>query len=289
MHIINVVMHRFHHKKPLRERVSELRAGGLRIGFVPTMGALHSGHLSLVARALKENDAVVVSIFVNPTQFDNPEDLEQYPANLEEDLKKLRKVSDALMVFIPTANELYDGVIRAERFDFDGLEFEMEGKYRKGHFNGVATVVKKLFEAVRPHRAYFGEKDYQQLLIVKKLVKQEGLPVEITGCPIAREANGLAMSSRNERLPEAVREKAGFIYKALGKARERFETESAEAVKEGVRVAFEDHPELVPEYVEIANAETLLPVTEKAPERPCRIFIAVFAGTVRLIDNLALD
>ncbi len=289
MCLVRLVMQHFHHKKTLRNHLSEIRSDAESIGFVPTMGALHSGHLSLVETAFRENNIVVVSIFVNPTQFDNSEDLEKYPRNLEEDLGKLRGVSDEIIVFIPSANDIYDNAISAAVFDFDGLESEMEGKYREDHFNGVATIVKKLFEAVQPDKAYFGEKDYQQLLIVKKLVSKYKLPIQITGCPIAREANGLAMSSRNERLPLITREKAAVIYSTLLEAREKFKTEAPSDIKKQITNQFKNHELFSLEYIEIADAETLKPATKKETGKKYRIFIAVYANVVRLIDNIALN
>ena len=287
---VNILLMRlFHHKKTLKKYLASVKAQGKSLGFVPTMGALHSGHLAIVKRAARENDAVVVSIFVNPTQFDNPEDLEKYPRTLEADTGKLSCTYPGVIVFAPAADEVYEKGIGPEKFYFGGLEDEMEGKYRKDHFNGVATVVKKLLEIVMPQRAYFGEKDYQQLLIVKALVKQGNFPVEVIGCPIEREPHGLAMSSRNERLPESTRNKAAFIYETLTAAKEKWKTESPEAVKAWVTHQFKNQPAFTLEYVEIADAETLQPLTTKRNNRKYRIFTAVYADTVRLIDNIALN
>ena len=279
----------FYHKKMLQKYLEEIRENAAGIGFVPTMGALHEGHLSIVKRAVKENDVTVVSIFVNPTQFDKPDDLEKYPRALEKDIEKLYEADPRMLIYIPEADDIYGAQVVASTFNFGGLEDEMEGKYRKDHFNGVATVVKKLFEIVMPHRAYFGEKDYQQLLIVKKLTEQLHLPVEITGCLTAREAHGLAMSSRNERLSPEVRKEASFIYNTLMKAREKFESEDAVAVKNWVVYEFENNSNFTLEYVEIADAETLKPVKAKLKDRKYRIFAAVHADGVRLIDNIALN
>src|SRR5699024_10613309 len=188
--------------------ISQLRAeknNQKTIGLVPTMGALHKGHISLVSRALEQNDVVVVSIFINPTQFNNPKDLEKYPKTLEKDVSLLEELSDQILIFAPSAAEMYQNDIKSEKFDFDGLEFQMEGKFIPGHFDGVGTIIKKLFKIVEPQRAYFGEKDFQQLQIIKKLTEKEKLDVEIIACPISREPSGLAMSSRNERLDEDLR------------------------------------------------------------------------------------
>ena len=196
--------------------IEALNAQNKSVGFVPTMGALHLGHLSLVSRALNENDEVVVSIFVNPTQFNKKEDLEKYPRTLERDLTLLKTLSkNNIIIYAPSVNDIYNLHIKAIDFDFDGLENEMEGKFRPGHFNGVGTVVKKLFEIVKPDNAYFGEKDFQQLQIIKKLAEKFHLPVNVIGCEIYREESGLALSSRNERLSVGHKKATPFIYKTL--------------------------------------------------------------------------
>ena len=188
-------------KQQIRNSIEALKAKQLSIGLVPTMGALHEGHLQLVKKALTENDKVVVSIFVNPTQFDNKNDLKKYPRTLNTDITLLKTVSETdILVYAPTVDDIYEGNTVSEAFEFDGLELEMEGKFRQGHFNGVGTVVKRFFEIIKPHKAYFGEKDFQQLAIIKKLVEKHHIPVTVVGCKIHRETNGLAMSSRNTRL-----------------------------------------------------------------------------------------
>lgn len=181
------------------------------IGFVPTMGALHEGHLSLLIEANKHNSLVVVSIFVNPTQFNNAEDLAKYPKTLDKDIEKIKTVSNEIIIFAPSVDDIYEGKTVSQHFNFDGLENQMEGKFRPGHFDGVGTIVKRLFEIIKPTNAYFGEKDFQQLQIVKKMVEKAKMPVNVIGCPIYREANGLAMSSRNERLSETDRKEAEII------------------------------------------------------------------------------
>lgn len=254
------------------------------------MGALHQGHLALVKRALEENDRVVVSVFVNPTQFDNPEDLVKYPRTLNRDMNLLSALSkNRIIVFAPSVKDIYDDNVRAEHFDFDGLEFEMEGKFRKGHFDGVGTIVKRLFEIVRPGKAYFGEKDFQQLQIIKKLVERYKLPVTVVGCEIYRETSGLAMSSRNERLKPEYMEEAPFIYKILNKAKEKFATKSADKVSQWVVNEFARNDLLDLEYFMIADVNTLKPVRRKSKKKSYRAFIAVFAGEIRLIDNIALN
>lgn len=275
-------------KKNLNSSLS-LPSGSKGLGLVPTMGALHEGHLSLVRKALEENERVVVSIFVNPTQFDNPEDLEKYPKTLEADMALLKTVSDNLIVFAPTANEVYEGVPKVKNYDFDGLDLVMEGQYRPGHFNGVATIVETLFNLVAPDRAYFGEKDYQQIMIIKKMVEARGLSVEVITCPIVREPNGLAMSSRNQRLSPAGRNEAAFIYKTLSAAREKFRKENANATLRWVEARFGANPHLELEYAVIANANTLSPPHRKERGRTYRIFVAAYIEGVRLIDNIALN
>ncbi len=259
-----------------------------KIGLVPTMGALHPGHLVLVQRALQENHIVVVSIFVNPTQFNNKEDLEKYPKTLEADTDLLSSISHELVVFAPTVSEMYSGKVSSGSYDFDGLDEPMEGMYRKGHFEGVATIVEKFFTLISPNTAYFGEKDFQQLQIIKKLVANLNLPIEVIACPIVREKNNLAMSSRNARLSDSVRSQAGFIYGTLQKAREKFQHESAQEVIDWVFKEFKVHPVFELEYFEIMEAQTLKPVRRKSGKKEYRAFIAVYADGVRLIDNIEL-
>lgn len=275
-------------KKELQNTLSIAKENG-SLGLVPTMGALHQGHISLVKKALSENATVVVTIFVNPTQFDNKEDLDKYPDTLEADRKLLGEVSESLIIFAPRANEIYGGEIESESFDFGGLETVMEGAFREGHFEGVGTIVEKLLTLVRPDRAYFGEKDFQQLLIIKKMVAMKNIPVTIIGCPIVREPSGLAMSSRNERLSNELRKEASFIYKTLRAAKTQFGTKSAQVVAKWVEQQFETHPDLELEYFMITDIEKLRPVKRKRPNTKYRGFIAVYAKDVRLIDNIALN
>ena len=252
------------------------------------MGALHDGHLSLIKNSLDKNHITVVSIFVNPTQFNNTEDLEKYPRTLEADVKKIKQISTQVLIFAPTVSDIYPENAASSRFSFDGLENQMEGKHRPGHFDGVGTIVKKLFEIVNPTNAYFGEKDFQQLQIVKKLVEKEKMNVEIIGCPIFREANGLAMSSRNERLSESAREQSSFIYKILQDVQVNFKKKSLTELNEFVKNTFSEHPEFSLEYFEIAEESTLLPALEKDETKKYRAFIAIFIENIRLIDNISL-
>jgi pantoate--beta-alanine ligase len=258
------------------------------IGFIPTMGALHEGHLSLMKKSLKNNDYTVVSIFVNPTQFNNSDDLEKYPRTLEVDAKKIKSLNPEIIIYAPSVDDIYEGKTVSKSFDYDGLEFEMEGKHRPGHFDGVGTIVKKLFEIVNPTNAYFGEKDFQQLAIVRKLVKKNNLPVNIIGCEIFREANKLAMSSRNERLSADERTKASIIYKTLVDAKKLFGTKSAKEVTKWVIKTFKKQSMFELEYFEIADEETLLTCKRKNKNKKYRAFIAVFVNNIRLIDNISL-
>ncbi|GGD51956.1 pantoate--beta-alanine ligase [Muriicola marianensis] len=259
------------------------------LGLVPTMGALHEGHLSLVKKAISENDTVLVTIFVNPTQFNNPEDLEKYPKTLEEDLSLLNSVDQGIIVFAPSIEELYGEEVTSKEYFFDGLDKVMEGAFRPGHFNGVATVVQKLFELIRPDKAYFGEKDFQQLQIVRNLARTLPFSLQIVGCPIVREAQGLAMSSRNRLLSEEMRKKAGLIYQTLEKARCMFGTENATKVIAYVKEVFSAQKDMDLEYFQIADEETLTPVMKKQKNRKYRGFIAVYAEGIRLIDNIAMN
>lgn len=261
----------------------------LRLGFVPTMGALHQGHISLVELALAENDLVVVSIFVNPTQFNNADDLDKYPRTPERDLELLKKTNGNIFIYRPAVEDIYDTEVASVHYDFDGLEYEMEGEHREGHFDGVGTIVSKLFKIITPDRAYFGEKDFQQLQIIRKLVALDNLPVEIIGCPIIRESNGLAMSSRNKRLSPEELEKASFIYKTLMEVKDNFDSHSLTYLYDLVSERFLNNPHLELEYFTIANENTLKAMNEKTTAIPYRAFIAAFIGGVRLIDNIALN
>ncbi|WP_222982054.1 pantoate--beta-alanine ligase [Flagellimonas meishanensis] len=279
----------FDQKRELKNFLDKERENSHAIGLVPTMGALHQGHVSLVKKALDENDTVVVSIFVNPTQFDNKDDLQKYPRSLEKDLQTLKLESPKIVVFAPTISAIYGDKVNSQSYEFDGLDKVMEGAFRTGHFDGVGTIVELLLKTVAPDRAYFGEKDFQQLQIVRKLVELKALPLEIVGCPIEREPHGLAMSSRNERLSETTRKEAGFIYKTLRAAQEKFGTESAKDIAAWVQSEFDKNQVLDLEYFQIADEDTLTPVAKRQEKTKYRAFIAVYADGVRLIDNLRLN
>ena len=273
-------------KKTLIDYVERQREMGKKIGFAPTMGALHQGHLSLYKAAKKENDEVISSIFVNPTQFNNPDDFQKYPKTLEKDIELLEKAGvDA--VYVPNVEEMYPDGLNSKKYDFDGLENEMEGKYRPGHFDGVGTIVEELFRQVQPHNAYFGEKDYQQLAIIKKMVEKTKLPVKIHGVPTLREEDGLAMSSRNVRLTETQRKEATIIYETLTKVKEWFKVLSVEEIKLRVLEIFRNSNfEL--EYFVIADEKTLKETDYFYKDKNYRAFIVAYADTVRLIDNMHL-
>lgn len=269
-----------------KRRLSE----GQTLGLVPTMGALHEGHFSIVRKALVTDPYVVVSIFVNPTQFDNPNDLKNYPRILNADIENLTSIDkERIVVYAPTVDDVYGANPISENIYLGGLDQQMEGKFRKGHFQGVATVVKKLFEIVKPQHAYFGEKDFQQLQIVRYMVKSFRLPVQIIGCEIFREANGLAMSSRNRLLSEETKQAAGCIFQSLKRAKDAFPTNTFDEIKRQVVAEFENNTQFQLEYFEIAETETLAIHTHKNNNKKYRGCIAVFAGSVRLIDNIPLN
>ncbi|WP_396192265.1 pantoate--beta-alanine ligase [Flavobacterium sp.] len=280
-------MNVFNNKVDLNHFINTNSSLNSTIGFVPTMGALHAGHLSLLKKSTENNSLTVISIFVNPTQFNNQEDLAKYPRTLDNDVEKIKSVSNKIIVYAPTVDDIYEGNTKSNHYDFDGLEHQMEGKFRPGHFDGVGTVVKRLFEIVNPTNAYFGEKDFQQLQIVKKLVEKEHLPVNIIGCSIFREPNGLAMSSRNERLTSDEKEKASIIFKTISEAKKLFGTKSAKEVSEFVSKTFKNNQTFELEYFEIADEATLLPCVRKSKDKKYRGFIAVFVNNIRLIDTIS--
>ena len=279
-------MHVFTNKKDLQDHLNKQDK---TIGFVPTMGALHIGHISLVDMSLAQNDVTVVSIFVNPTQFNNSNDLDKYPRTINADIALLKGASEDIVVFIPEVKDIYGDNLVSTSFDFQGLENKMEGKFREGHFDGVGTVLSLLFNAVNPTRAYFGEKDFQQLQIIKKLVEINKIPVEIIGCKIFREQDGLAFSSRNARLTTEQRTEAKFIFQVLSEVESLFGIKSVTELVAFVKAKFNNHPLFKLEYFEIADTENLNTAENIQKEKKYRAFIAVFADEVRLIDNIALN
>ncbi len=274
-------------RQSLSDYIAAEKKEGKKIGFAPTMGALHDGHMSLYKEARKDNDIVISSVFVNPTQFNNPDDLKKYPRTEENDIAMLEKAGvDA--VYIPTIEDIYPAKAESKHYDFGGIENEMEGKFRPGHFDGVGTVVSELFRQVQPDNAYFGEKDYQQLAIIKKLVEIEKFPINIHGVSIYRAENGLALSSRNARLSEDERNGATLIYKTLVKVNEWFRVISIPEIKKRVEEIFEQSDYEL-EYFLIADEETLKETDFFYKDNSYRAFIVVFVGEVRLIDNMHLD
>ncbi len=268
----------------LRAALASARTEGKSIGLVPTMGALHEGHASLVKRSVKENDVTVVSVFVNPTQFNDKGDLERYPRTLEADCTLLSALGTDY-VFAPSVEEVYPEP-DTRVFDFTPLDKVMEGIYRPGHFNGVAQIVSKLFMYVEPHRAYFGEKDFQQLAIIREMVRQEGFNLDIIGCPIVRETDGLALSSRNALLSTEQRHTALAISKALFASQEYAKQHTLATTKQMVEEAIAATEGLELEYYEVVDGNTLQPVHKWDDTEYIVGCITVYCGKVRLIDNI---
>ncbi|MCP2042907.1 pantoate--beta-alanine ligase [Pontibacter sp. HSC-36F09] len=271
----------------LRAIVTALRCSGKRIGFVPTMGALHEGHLQLLRASARENDITICSVFVNPTQFNNASDYKLYPRTLEQDISLLQTVGCDYL-FAPSAEEVYpqQSVLQ---FSFGALEAVMEGEHRPGHFNGVAIVVSKLFHIVQPHKAYFGQKDLQQVAIVRQLVQTLSFDLELVCYHTVREADGLAMSSRNKRLTATQRQHATQLYKALQMAAADLKHKAIPDIKAEVAAYLGQVDELQLEYFEIVDAYTLQPVTDVQAQEEVAICIAAFVGEVRLIDNMIVN
>lgn len=289
-------MHKFETVSSIKEALAKAKAEGKTIGLVPTMGALHEGHLSLIRRATKENDVAVVSMFVNPIQFNNKEDLEKYPRTIDADLKLVEGVEGTVFAFVPSVEEMYPEPVKQE-YHFGPLEEVMEGPQRPGHFSGVAVVVRRLFDIAEPKRAYFGEKDYQQLAIIRNLIEQIHYDIEIVACPIVRADDGLALSSRNMRLSPAARAIAPAIYDTLQQAAEMAEYEDVDEVKEWVMSTLASFHEVnadqcpdglmfEPEYFEVVNARTLQPIEDwdETGDDGAVGCIAVWLDGVRLID-----
>jgi pantoate--beta-alanine ligase len=271
--------------KETQEYLKSQMQAGKTIGFVPTMGALHAGHISLIERAKNENDLAVCSIFVNPTQFNNPEDLKKYPRTLEKDCEMLVPAG-CDVVFAPSPEEMYPS-LPILRMDFGTLETVMEGKFRPGHFNGVGIVVSKLFNIVKPNKAYFGQKDLQQVAVIRRMVQDLSFDLELISCPTLRETDGLAMSSRNTRLSPEARDFAPQIYKALTLAKDKLQAGfSVKEMQITVNEHFAKFPEFSLEYFEASNFDTLLPIDTKIEDGKNAICIAAFLGGVRLIDNI---
>ena len=259
------------------------------IGLVPTMGSLHKGHLSLIEKANKNNDTIWVSIFINPTQFNSSKDFKKYPKNLEKDIDLIESISDKINVFIPNEKEMYDGMPKLKIYDFKSLDVELEGKYRKNHFNGVATIVSKLLNLFKPNNVYFGEKDYQQTLIIRELVRIEKINVNIIICPTVREKDGLALSSRNNLLSDSEREKSSIIFVSLNYLKKNFNSLKLESIKKSIIKSIQKNKNFKVEYLEIADSTTLQIHRKMNPKKSYRAFICVNINDVRLIDNLLLN
>jgi len=274
--------------KSLKENISALKEKNLTIGFVPTMGALHEGHLSLIKCAKEKSDIVVVSIFVNPTQFNNSEDLENYPITLKDDIKLLED-EQCDILFCPETSEMYPEGNITKKYPLNGLDKGLEGEKRPGHFDGVCTIVHHLFDVVKPNKAFFGEKDFQQLAIIKHLVKILALEIDIVNCPTVRDADGLAKSSRNKLLSASEREKASLIYESLKKAKSLFPEKEIVDIKCMVENEIDGCKEMTLDYVEIVSPENLKPLEKSNTLEKAHILIAAYLGNVRLIDNMPLN
>ena len=273
----------------LKQAINNKKAAGKTIGFVPTMGALHAGHISLIDESKKQTDVTVVSIFVNPTQFNDSKDLENYPRTIKSDIQKLENVK-ADILFLPDVKEIYPEP-DTRQFDFGKLDKVMEGRFRKGHFNGVAQVVSKLFDIVEPNKAFFGQKDFQQYVIIKTLASKymAEYNIDIVRCPIIREKDGLAMSSRNLLLLDEQRKNANVIYKTLKKAKENYSGKSVEEIKKFVIKEINKNPFLEVEYFSIVDDVNLEEIKEMTEEKNKVGCIAVYCGKIRLIDNIYFD
>lgn len=281
-------MNTFKKIEELRAELLKYRLENKKIGLVPTMGALHHGHISLVEKAKEKSDVVAVSIFVNPTQFNNPEDLEKYPRNIERDLDLLKKAGCDI-VFTPEVTEMYAGS-HDLKISFGTLENSLEGKFRPGHFSGVGQIVSKLFNIFQPHSAFFGQKDLQQFFIIKKLIDQLCFPIELHMIPTKREDNGLAMSSRNERLTQEEKLEAGLIYQTLKLSAEAIlEGRSIHHVIEQANELFAKNERLTLEYFEVVETENFTGISTVSAPKTTALCIAAEIGKVRLIDNLLLN
>jgi pantoate--beta-alanine ligase len=275
-------------RKDLLSFYSNLHDETASIGFVPTMGALHQGHLSLIQKALNENSLVICSIYVNPTQFTDANDLLNYPRSIDSDVHKLKKAGCSVL-FLPSTEEIYQGKTESDHFNLGHFETLMEGRSRLGHFQGVCTIVFKLFSIIQPDRAYFGLKDFQQVAVVGKMIADKKLPIVLVPCEIMREKDGLAMSSRNMRLSHTERKAAPFIYKTLKEAASLAGKYSPSQICEKVIKAFTENSLLKLDYFMIVNADTLEPLEEWSASVKMRMCIAATLGKIRLIDNMAIN
>ena len=279
----------FFRKEEVTKLIKQTISSENSIGLVPTMGSLHKGHLSLIKQAIDSNDIVWVSIFINPTQFNNQKDFKKYPKNLAKDIDLIESISDKINVFVPNEKEMYNGVPKLQIYDFKNLDIELEGKYRKNHFNGVATIVSKLLTLFKPNDVYFGEKDYQQTQIIGQLIRLEKINVNIIICPTVREKNGLALSSRNNLLSDFEREKSAIIFESLTLLKKNFNSLKLESIKKSIIKSIQKNKKFKVEYLEIADSKTLQIHKKINPKKSYRAFICVNINQVRLIDNLLLN
>ena len=277
----------FRDNSTLQNHLKNLKNNNKIIGFVPTMGALHNGHLSLVKKSISQNDLTVVSIFINPTQFNNVDDLKTYPSDIDKDLELLRLISDKIIVFNPEPDELYAGDIRLDKFNFNGLDRYMEGEFRGNHFVGVATVVSKLFSFIKADYAYFGEKDFQQVRIIENLIKEKKFKIKLIRCETIRSEDGLALSSRNNKLNFSSKKIATNLFKALNFAKEKIDDLGIDEIEQKISDNLANFKEIELEYFVIADEKNLKPIKHKQTEK-CRAFIAACVSGVRLIDNVKL-
>lgn len=272
-----------------KEILAFLNKSNKSIGLIPTMGALHLGHASLIKKALIENEIVIVSIFVNPTQFENKDDLINYPKNIDNDIEKIKNLDPQIIIYNPNINDIYNKKLNVKNFDFGFIGSELEGHFRKNHFNSVATIVEKLFNLFKPNRAYFGEKDYQQILIIKSLKIKSNLDVEIISCPIIRDNDGLALSSRNSLLTKKERKIAPIIHKSLLDVKNKIKSnQKIESIIFKIQNEFKSISPLKLEYLEIREALSLKKVNKINSQKKYRAFIAARIGKIRLIDNIEL-
>ena len=272
----------------LKSHLNKIKNDGKQIGFVPTMGALHEGHLSLVRKSIISDDCTVVSIFLNPTQFNNPRDLKTYPSDIERDIKLLESLNGNIILFNPDSTDLYSGNIKTDFFDFNGLDNHMEGKFRVDHFQGVATVVNKLFKIINSDNVYFGEKDFQQIRIIENLISDAKINNKVIRCETIREDNGLALSSRNKKLDFSSKKIASNLFKALNFAKENFGTLGVLDIEKNVVNLLSKFPTIKLDYFVIADEQYLIPANLKETNKKYRAFIAAYISGVRLIDNIKL-
>ena len=271
-----------------KNHLRKLKNDNITIGFVPTMGALHNGHTSLIKKSILENDYSVVSIFINPTQFNNINDYESYPINISRDIELLDSISENIILFRPDTEEIYSGKVVSDSYDFGDLDKYMEGEHRKGHFQGVATVVNKLFEIVSADNVYFGEKDFQQLRIIEDLVQKNGYKLNVIRCKTIRQNDGLALSSRNKKLDISSQNIATNLFKALSFAKKNFDTLDLEIIYAKVEDLLQNFPQISVDYFAIADENDLKPIKHKNKNQKYRAFIAADISGVRLIDNIKL-